>query len=388
MKLLKDSKVLIIIASLIVSILLISIKGISLGIDLSGGSIIVLKSEKPMSDDEISFTVEILRKRLNTYGLGDIRVYPRGDDEVVVEVPGSEVSKIEKILSKQGVFVAKLDNETVYTGSDIEVVFPPDKIPQGQDYVYGVSFKLNLDAAKKFAKIAEGKAYHRVELYMDGELISAPVLSPELASGNPAPEQYISVGSYSPTEEEKDEALAIYTALNSGALPVKLNIEYVSSVSPTLGKEFVKGALIAGLLAFIAVGLVVGVRYKQPKIVLPILFTCASEILLILGFASLIDWKIDLASIAGIIAAVGTGVDHQIVITDEVLKGTKKLTKSIKRAFFIIFAAAGTTIAAMIPLFVMGVGMLKGFAITTIAGVLIGIFITRPAFARIIKYII
>jgi len=143
------------------------------------------------------------------------------------------------------------------------------------------------------------------------------------------------------------------------------------------------------LFAFLAVGVVVAVRYRRPMIVIPILITCASEILIILGFASAINWKLDLASIAGIIASVGTGVDDQIVITDETLsRESKRVKKSIKRAFFIIFAAAGTTIAAMLPLFVMSIGMLKGFAITTIAGVLIGIFITRPAFARIVQYVV
>lgn len=221
---------------------------------------------------------------------------------------------------------------------------------------------------------------------MDGKLISAPVLSPDLADGKPHPQQVITVGAYPPTKEEIDEAMAIYSALKSGALPVKLDIEYISTISPEFGKEFLKGTAIALLLAFIAVGIIVSIRYKQPKIAIPILITCISEVIIILGFASLIDWKLDLPSIAGIIAAVGTGVDNQIVITDEALKrGAGKIRASIKRAFFIIFASAATSIAAMLPLFVLGVGMLKGFAITTIAGVLIGIFITRPAFARIIE---
>ncbi|EHP89107.1 preprotein translocase subunit SecD [Methanotorris formicicus] len=389
MKILKDGKILILLISLVVSILLITFKGVSPGIDLSGGSVIVLKSEKPMNDEELTLTIDILGKRLNANGLSDVRIYPRGNDEIIVEIPKSaDLERIEKILSKQGVFVAKIDNITAYTGKDVKSVEPPQQIPQGNDWAYGVPFELTLEGAKNFAKVAEGKAYHRVELYMDGKLISNPTLAEGLADGKPHPKQVITVGPYPPSKEEEDEAMAIYAALKSGSLPVKVNIEYVSSISPTLGKEFVKGALIAGLLAFIAVGVVVGIRYKKPKIILPILFTCASEILLILGFASLINWKIDLASIAGIIAAVGTGVDDQIVITDEALGGEKRLKKSIRRAFFIIFAAAGTTIAAMVPLFVMGVGMLKGFAITTIAGVLIGVFITRPAFARIIGYII
>jgi preprotein translocase subunit SecD len=386
MKLLKDTKILILIGCVILSILLIAVKGVSYGIDLSGGSIIVLKTEEPLSEQNMTTATTILEQRLNANGLSDISVYPRGNDEIVVEIPKSaDLERIEKILTQQGVFYAKIDNITAYTGQDVVYVEEPGLTPSG----YGVGFKLSSEGAEKFAEVAYGKGGHTVELYMDDRLVSNPVLSPGLADGRPHPDQIITVAGKNPTKEDEDEAWAIYTALKSGSLPVKVHIEYVSSVSPTLGEEFVKGAIIAGLFAFLAVGIVVAIRYRRPMIVIPILITCASEILIILGFASAINWKLDLASIAGIIASVGTGVDDQIVITDETLsRESKRVKKSIKRAFFIIFAAAGTTIAAMLPLFVMSIGMLKGFAITTIAGVLIGIFITRPAFARIVQYVV
>lgn len=384
MNILKDSKILILVVSVILSILIISFKGISFGVDLSGGTIIVLKTSKAVSQENMTIITEVLRSRLNTYGLSDITVYSRGNDEIVVEIPkNADVERIKKILTQQGVFVAKIDNITAYTGRDIEYVEKPTLTPNG----YGVVLKLTDEGARKFAEVAYGKAGHRVELYMDGKLISAPVLSSGLADGKPHKDQIITVAGNNPTKEDIDEAWAIYTALKSGSLPVKLEIEYINTISPTLGEEFIKGALIAGFFAFLAVGAIISIRYKKPSIIIPILITCASEILIILGVASLINWRLDLASIAGIIASVGTGVDDQIVITDETLsKGSKKIKSSIRRAFFIIFAAAGTTIAAMLPLFVMSIGMLKGFAITTIIGVLIGVFITRPAFARIIQY--
>ncbi|MBW9222047.1 preprotein translocase subunit SecD [Methanothermococcus sp. SCGC AD-155-C09] len=386
MKLLKDSKVLILIGCIILSLLIIFFKGISFGVDLSGGTVIVLKTDKPVSEQNMTVITEILASRLNANGLSDITVYSRGNDEVVVEIPeDADVERIKKILTQQGVFEAKIDNITAYTGRDVAYVEEPGSTPSG----YGVAFKLTPEGAERFAKVAYGKGGHRVELYMDGKLISAPVLSPGLADGRPHPDQIITVAGSNPTKEDEDEAWAIYTALKSGSLPVKLKIEYISSISPTLGQDFIKGAIIAGLFAFLAVGTVVAIRYKKPSIVIPILITCASEILIILGVASAISWKLDLASIAGIIASVGTGVDDQIVISDETLsQESKRVKRSIKRAFFIIFAAAGTTIAAMLPLFVMSIGMLKGFAITTIIGVLIGILITRPAFARIIQYVV
>ncbi|NOQ38375.1 preprotein translocase subunit SecD, partial [archaeon] len=85
-----------------------------------------------------------------------------------------------------------------------------------------------------------------------------------------------------------------------------------------------------------------------------------------------------------------TGVDDQIIITDESSRKEKRITSlkaKLKNAFFIIFTAAFTTIAAMTPLLFIGAGALRGFALTTIIGVIIGVLITRPAFGRIIREI-
>jgi preprotein translocase subunit SecD len=117
------------------------------------------------------------------------------------------------------------------------------------------------------------------------------------------------------------------------------------------------------------------------------IFTSLSEVVLILGFAALIEWNLDVAAIAGILAAIGTGVDDQIVIIDETLKGeTSKLLnwkQKLKNAFFIIMVAYATTVAAMVPLWNAGAGLIRGFAVTTIVGVTMGVFLTRPAFAAI-----
>ena len=95
---------------------------------------------------------------------------------------------------------------------------------------------------------------------------------------------------------------------------------------------------------------------------------------------------------AGIIIAVGTGVDHQIVITDETLRKDQQMysnwKKKIKNALFIIMAAYFTTMVAMIPLLFAGAGLLKGFAITTMMGISFGVFITRPAYAAIAEILL
>ncbi len=182
--------------------------------------------------------------------------------------------------------------------------------------------------------------------------------------------------------------------LESGSLPIGVESISKETISPFLGQEFLQNVLFIGIVALIVVALVIYIRYRRLRLTVPIVFTGLSEVFIILGFAALINWNLDLAAVAGILAAVGTGVDDQIVITDELMKGEiaadTSLLNRVKRAFFIIMVAAATTIATMFPivLFGFGLGKLVGFAIITITGVLIGVFIARPAYSEIARYII
>jgi len=214
-----------------------------------------------------------------------------------------------------------------------------------------------------------------------------------LTHGTPIDSSVFTGGASSPEEARKIvDAYEIW--LTSGNLPIKINIVMEKPNLPEFGARFLNYSVIIGLIAIILVGAVIAVRYREPKISIFIVSIGLSELILILGFASLVSWELDLAAVAGIIAAIGTGVDHQVVITDETLRGERPkgeerkiwdVKGAINRAFFIIFTAAATTVVAMLPL--MSIIDLKGFAFTTIIGVLIGIMITRPAYARIVELI-
>ena len=183
----------------------------------------------------------------------------------------------------------------------------------------------------------------------------------------------------------------LQTILITGSLPTKLEIIKLDSISPLLGKSIISNILLIGIIAILAVALIIFIRYRTLKVSIPIIITLLSEIYIIMGFAALFKYNLDLAAIAGLIAAVGTGVDDQIVIADEILtegESSSNWKDRIKKAFFIIFGAYLTTVAAMIPLLKAGAGLLTGFAIVTIAGVTIGVLITRPAFASIIKILL
>lgn len=199
------------------------------------------------------------------------------------------------------------------------------------------------------------------------------------------------------TEPTQEDALADrqYTkiVLESGSLPVPVESISRESVSPMLGENFLSLAAIIGLVVLIVVSLIIFLRYRIPLLSLAIVFTAACEAFIALTFTSLFG-SITLASIAGVLAVVGTGVDHQIIIADELLSGRNREEFSffarIKRAFFIIFAAASTTLATMLPILMFGTAMVRimGFAIATIVGLLASVLITRPAFGEIAKRVL
>ena len=185
--------------------------------------------------------------------------------------------------------------------------------------------------------------------------------------------------------------------LESGSLPTPVKSISKETISPSLGESFKSLVLMMGIVAFIIVALVVTLRYRTTKLAIPIFIIGASEVLINLGFIAAWGYPLDLAAFAGLIAAIGTGVDSEIVITDEVIgrkdHATMSLIKRMKTALFIVFVAAGTIIAVMLPIVLFsrsfpGIDKLYGFALVAIIGALIGAFITRPAFTKIIEKIV
>lgn len=394
---LKDYRVIILIVLLVGSIAAISALGIQQGLDLRGGSIIQIHLDQPVDGDTMNKVTSVLDKRLNAFGVKDVKVRASGNQDVIVEIAGVKPDEVAQIVGTPGKFEAKINNKTALTGSDIVTVSPY----QVTGTQWTVPFKVSIEGANRFAQVAKGQAGAPVDMYLDDKLVSSPQLSEGLANGVPSTDVEVS-GGEATKQEAEIQAKSIQTILQSGALPVKVQIVGISSVSAELGAQFLNGALIAGLLALIVVAVIIFIRYRNPLLAIPIIFTSLAELVLILGAAAVIHWNIDLPAIAGILAAIGTGVDDQIIITDEVLKGDNKQKKSrrrrtgiqvkIKGAFFIIFASAATLIAAMLPLLyyglargATGIGILSGFAFTTILGVLIGIFITRPVYAKFVE---
>jgi preprotein translocase subunit SecD len=215
-------------------------------------------------------------------------------------------------------------------------------------------------------------------------------LTQGVTSGEPIREAVITGGA-SDVEQAQKELTEMVVILKSGRLPVEISIASTNTVSPTLGSNIFNDVLIMGVLALLCVGGVVFLKYRQPRTTGLMMLGNFSEVVIILGVAALIRQEIDLAGVAGIIAAVGTGVDQFIIIVDEVSKTgvtvaqDESTVSRIKKAFRIIMGSAATVAAAMLPLMTLGLGVLKGFAITTLIGVCVGVIIVRPAFAKAVE---
>jgi len=300
---------------------------------------------------------------------------------------------------------------SIFTGKDIQSVCIQDQpgictsrlFQQNGGWAFNFQVFITQEGTERFAKVTNtsriisipGVSDRRLEddimFFLDENLTTQLSISAELkgvALTTPA-----ITGSRATRDEALREKLTLQSILQSGSLPVPVEIIKVDQISPTLGAEFFRAAILAAITASIVVSGVIFVRYKKIKILIPMVLFSVTELVLTLGVSALIKWTIDLSSIAGLIAAIGTGTNDQIIIVDEILEGgTEKkiytVKQRVKRAFFIVFGAASTIIAAMLPLMFIGVGVMRGFAIVTTIGVLIGVFITRPAFAKIAEVVL
>jgi preprotein translocase subunit SecD len=390
------------------------------GLDLQGGTRVLLE---PVSDEEITSQnindlIDVLSNRLNVYGLADLRIRSAEDLDnnkfVLVEIAGASREEVRELIGEQGVFEAIIGEDIAFEGSEGDITFvcrddgscsgirPPCSQLSAEEWSCAFEFQIRLseEATKRHADLTgkldigeDGYLSKSLSLILDGKNVSDLRISSGL-KGQLASTIVISGPGYGSTEAAAyEDALAemkrLQTVMITGSLPFDLEIVKLDTISPALGSTFVRNSLVTGLVVLFGVIAVLYVKYRRLKVVVPIMITMLSEAWITLGIAALIGWNIDMAAIAGIIAAIGTGVDDQIVITDETLRkegeGNYNWKEKLKRAFGIVFTAYATTVAAMLPLWNAGAGLVRGFAVTTILGVTIGILITRPAFASIIE---
>lgn len=383
-----------------------------------------------LTPDTVTETKTVLDSKLNRLGLQDIKVRVVDNKFVLIDLAGKNVDEALDVVGKPGKFEIRIqtqDNQSIHVlyGDAVESV----EIPRGdRNGGWGVPFTLSEEGAQIFQKAAvdtgatKNPQAHEIAMYLDKDQIFSAPLAPELAASlNKAPSRSM-VAETGGSDTGSTKAKELYIHLREGALPVNVQVVGSGQVAAALGAQFKYQMALAGLIALLAVAAMIYYRYREKRIVLPMVATSTSEVIMMLGIWALAGWQLDLASLAGIITVIGTGVDQLVIITDELIRGgeaasvaadrsikeraaaaaekaggaaTKVVGPSSKvyltrlsRAFSIILGAAATTAVAMLPLLYMGFGALTGFALIIIAGVLIGVGIARPAYGRVIGYIL
>ncbi len=374
-----------------------------------------------VTEQTLQTTQRVIQERVNAVGIsggsaGIIRS-ATGQDFIVVEVPNRGISDVEDVITTRGsvsivaTYPVETENGTVYRNTtvleqdDFAGINPAQRAGDGRPPRVPVT--LTRTAAQQFADdmiefgfTGEGRSRCRAEvnpqdpgwcLYTvdDGEVIYSAGMAPGLAD-------IIESGSFEDDRtfvlqtNDFETAQAVQISLESGALPTTIDVQSTFYLNPSLAQSFKPLALLTGLAAWLVVSGVVFYRYREVRIAIPMLATAASEVFILLGFAATVGLALDLSHIAGLIAVIGTGVDDLIIIADEILQEGKVATGRVfqsrfRKAFWVIGAAAATTIIAMSPLAVLSLGDLQGFAIVTIVGVLIGVLITRPAYGDVLR---
>jgi preprotein translocase subunit SecD len=365
-------------------------------------------------------TVKVLQSKINEAGLSGGRVQtvdtPGARPFVVVEVPGGDRSEVIDLVNSKGAVKItayyptqengsrEYVNETLFTDDELQRIGNPRE-GQGQDPPF-VQVRIKSESAQavqaKFVETGVAKSRDTIcnfpetedpclLIVRDGKVVNSFGMDGRLGTSmvngqwQKDPGFILQVNQFS-------EAQQVSVDLRAGSLPAPLDVDSgtASTISPVQGEDFKRNSLIAGILAVFAVSGVVFLRYGEAEVALPMIVTALAEVYALMGIAALIQFPVDLAVIGGFIAVIGTGVDDLIIIANEVMDegevNSRRVFQSrFRKAFWVIGAAAATTVIAMSPLAVLSLGDLQGFAIFTILGVLIGVLITRPAYGDILR---
>ena len=360
--------------------------------------------------------VETIKSKVDATGFSGASVYDvetdigERDHYIVVEVPGQNASQVKSLITGRGEVElwahfprnGEQVNETVLQREDLAEVSPP-RIVDGRP---SVPIVLTDEAATEFANDMRQYGFTSSEgirncnypdtnttsycllSVLDGEVVYDANMGPRLANSIQSGE-FERAPSFVITANSMSEARELQVNLRAGSLPTDLAFQNSYYVSPSFADRNKPLLLVTGLAAAVAMAGVVFLRYGKPEVAIPMVFTALSEVVILLGFASATGLALDLSHIAGFIAVIGTGVDDLVIIADEVMteqvNSARVFQSRFRKALWVIGAAAVTTIIAMSPLAVLSLGDLRGFAIITILGVLIGVLITRPAYGDILR---
>ena len=344
---------------------------------------------KTSSQDQ---ALEIVRRRIDEIGTNEPNILKRGNDRILVELPGlDDPMRIKSLLGKTANLTFRFvtnseedsfgaeklkfeDNEEEATVSK-RIILSGDNLLDAQPRMNSetnetvVSFTLDRVGAKRFGKATSTGIGKQLAIVLDGKIISAPVIRDTIASGS----GQISGGFT--FQSATDLALL----LRSGALPAPLDIIEERTVGPDLGKDSIEAGVIALIIGFFLVIIFIFIKYKIFGIITN--FALIINLFLLVGILTIFEATLTLPGIAGIILTVGMAVDANVLIFERIKEELKNEKNNLiafdsgyTKSRTAILDANITTLLAAIILFFMGSGPIKGFSLTLGVGIFTTLF--------------
>ena len=371
-------------------------KSHELNIDIELNNISLYYSDYGMvllKNASLDQALEIVRRRVDELGTNEPNIVKRGNDRILVELPGlNDPSRIKNLLGKTAnltfQFVSQKSEES-FGSEKLEYEDNPDNfelvskrvIVSGNNLLDAkpsmnnqtnetvVVFNLDRVGAKKFAKATKSGVGRQLAIILDSKIISAPTISEAIVGGSGQ-----ITGNF-----DFQSATDLALLLRSGALPAPLNIIEERSVGPDLGKDSIKAGILSLIIGFILVIIFMIIKYKIFGLIANL--TLIINLFLLVGILTLFGATLTLPGIAGIILTVGMAVDANVLIFERIKEEIKNEDNMLvafdagyTKSRTTILDANITTLIAAIILFFMGSGPIKGFSITLTIGILTTLF--------------
>ena len=367
-----------------------------LGLDLQGGTHLVYQADlstvaSGSEKDAMAGVRDVIERRVNAFGVGEPVVQVSGQDRLIVELPG--VTDIDDAVALIGEtplleFRVEIDSldlpdseeeienldpydffvPTLLTGAHLqraEVTFSGQTTAVNEPQI---ALQFNSEGTRLFKELTEQNLGRRIAIFVDGELVVAPVVQSVIPNG-----QAVITGQYT-IERAREEA----TRLNSGALPVSISLLSQQNIGPSLGKTSINQSLVAGIIGLTAVMLFMIVFYRLPGLLSAVSLLIYAAIAL--SLFKIFNITLTLASIAGFILSLGIAIDANILIferTKEELRRGKELRAAIEDGFRRAWPSIrDSNISSLITAIVLitGTSFIRGFAITLGIGILVSMF--------------
>jgi preprotein translocase subunit SecD len=373
-------------------------KPFKLGLDLRGGVHLVYQADTSQIQvaevaDAMAGLRDVIERRVNLFGVtepivqveqvGILKTSDKREWRLVVDLPGvTDVNQAIKMIGETPFLEFRLENSNIKITSTttLEEAFVPTALTgrflkkatvqfEQMTYEPTVLLQFNEEGAKIFSQITKDNVGKQLAIFLDGAPISVPVIKEEIPNGSAQ-----ITGKFT-----AKEAQTLVRRLNSGALPLPINLVSQENIGPTLGERVLMNGIKAGLYGIILVALFLVIYYRLPGLIAVLALIIYAS--LSLAVFKLIPVTLTAAGIAGFILSIGMAVDANILIFERMKEERRQgktllvaIGEGFSRAWLSIRDSNVSSLITSAILFWLGTSMVKGFALTLGIGVLISMF--------------